>query len=798
MRIALVSPYSWSFPGGVNRHIESLGAAHERNGHEVRILAPSDPDDRLTRLYHRARPASRPLPENLVPLGRTMGFPANGATSNLAPFSESAVLLRNELRTGGYDVVHLHSPDVPHVCWDAVAFLGNPAPTVATFHTYSANRFSNGVANLLGARRRFNKLSARIAVSSAAKWTAERFWGGEYTVIPNGVDLDAAPRGARSPADHLRVLYVGRTDERKGFPVLLRAVDALRDHVPLKLTVVGAEREEIEPHLLEDPGDRLEVAGRVDEPELWRRLSEADVLCAPSLGGESFGMVLIEAFAAGTPVICSDIAGYRDVARDRQDSILVAPGDPAELAVGLEALWLDPERRAAMGAAGRENAAGYAWPRVADQVSRVYEEAVALPAPATRGRAMAEAVGFRPRGGVPHKPPRRLPSLEPKGTPRMAGGRPRAGWKHRLGVLGAALLGLGMALLALQKMGLNAGGAAQGGVEGAGAGLGSVVDVLLRSSPTWVLVSAALATLSLFLRAISWDAIVRAALPGRRVRLLDATRATLIGVLMSATLPARLGEPSRALVMARRLGRVRETFPVLLGTLVSQTLLNILALLILGGVVVGTSNLLSHHQGALILGSLAPVAVLAIVVLAPTLLGATGVGRGSGRLARLLRGLRNGLTQVRSGLTVFRSPRHGSVAVSGQLIAWALQLLSAYALLVALGLDARAGLGGAAAVLFAVNVTAVLPATPGNVGVFQLAVITVLTGVYGLPASAALSYGLILQAMEMATAVTAGLPALLAEGMSWGDVRTGALEATSQVDLSRAREELRAGEATSR
>ena len=245
---------------------------------------------------------------------------------------------------------------------------------------------------------------------------------------------------------------------------------------------------------------------------------------------------------------------------------------------------------------------------------------------------------------------------------------------------------------------------------------------------------------------------------------------------MSATLPARLGEPSRALIVARRLGRMRETLPVLVGTLVSQTLLNVLALGILAVLVASSSNLFRGHELALAFVGGIPVAMIAAVLVAPSVIG-TGRFSGESAAARMVRAATAALVRLRRGLSVFREPRLAAWAVSAQLAAWGLQLVGAYALLLALNLDGRADVGAAAAVLFAVNVTAVLPVTPANVGVFQFAVITVLSGVYGVPAAAALGYGIILQAVELVTAVVYGLPALIGEGLSWQDVRTRALAA---------------------
>jgi phosphatidylinositol alpha-mannosyltransferase len=277
----------------------------------------------------------------------------------------------------------------------------------------------------------------------------------------------------------------------------------------------------------------------------------------------------------------------------------------------------------------------------------------------------------------------------------------------------------------------------------------------------------------MFLRAASWFWIARAALPNRSLRRRDVTSATMIGVLMSATLPARLGEPARAMVLARRTGRMRETFPVLLGTLVSQTILNLVALVLLGVIIVSTTDLFHSSSQKLFAFSFVPLAILVVVLVAPALMRA----RGSGRIARLAKSARGAVVEVRRGLQVFREPRRGALAAAAQLGAWAVQLAACWALLAALGLDHKAGIGAAAAVLFAVNVTAVVPATPSNIGIFQLAVISVLTTGFDIGSANALAYGVILQGVEIATAVALGLPALVREGMTWSDMRLRALSA---------------------
>jgi phosphatidyl-myo-inositol alpha-mannosyltransferase len=755
MRVALVSPYSWSYPGGVTRHIEALAVELDREGHEVRVLAPYDPDTRRTRLGHRgARPQVRDVPEWLVPLGGTMGWPSNGAVSNLAGTPTAVSKLRRELRAGQFDVVHIHEPVAPTIAWDALTSAD--APTVGTFHAYSEAKLPHAIAIAMGARRKVNHLNLRVAVSEAAAWTARRFYGGRYRVIPNGVALPEegvpAPR-RRAPGEPLRIAFVGQAVERKGLPVLLRAFEALRSQVPAELIVVGSTADELAPLLVEPDG--ITALGRVDDAAKVAALRNADLLCAPSLGGESFGMVLTEAFAAGTPVVASDIAGYRAVVTDGRDGVLVPRGDATRLAETLRDLALDPARIARLGEAAGESAQRYTWPRVVAQLVEAYGDAGEVTQPESASRRVAIKVGALPADNLPRVPARRLPSLDP-----MPRGRGRTAVRvARRAALGSATLATAIgSYLAVQHIGPE-----------------RIGDALVRSQPAWVLIALALMCASMIFRAVSWHSILKAALPDARPRVVDAFQGTTIGVLMSATLPARLGELSRALVVSRRLGRARDRLPVVLGTLISQTLINVLALVILGFVMFTTIGLFAGRQKALLWYGIGPLAVLLLVLVAPALV-RSGLPSRSKRVARLVAQGRLALSRVRSGLTVFLRPREGSVAIASQLTAWAIQCVACYVLLVALGLDEKgADLGAAAAVLFAVNVSAVIPVTPGNLGVFQAACVLVLSNAYHIGTAQALGYGIILQAVEIATAVVMGMPALVKEGLSWREVRLRAL-----------------------
>jgi phosphatidylinositol alpha-mannosyltransferase len=670
-------------------------------------------------------------------------------------------VLGQELRKGDYDVIHVHEPNAPIVSWFATAAARQPL--VGTFHAYAPKQLSNRTAVALGARRLYNKLHRRIAVSEAARWTGERFYGGEYRIVPNGVDLASARPQPFRPDGPLRLLFVGRAEERKGLPVLLRAFEALRTAgVDSELIVAGATEAEVAPYLLDTEG--VDVRGRVSEDDKWCLLGEADVLCAPSLAGESFGMVLTEAFASGTPVVASDLPGYREVVQNGTQGVLVQPGEPADLGHALRALAFDPERRRRMAVSARESAERYAWPEVTREVVSVYEEAKeakeTAARAATRPQRAAVRVGAVPADLGPRRPARRIPSLESSNHDR----RRRAGRVLRRGAAVAGMLaGAGLSLLALQRLGID-----------------STMEAVVAATPVWVLVAFALMCASMLMRAEAWHATLRAALPGTRVRRRDAARGTMIGVLMSATLPARLGEPSRAFIVARRLGRVRDRLPVVVGTLVSQTLLNLVALTVLGVVMFSTVGIFRGHQNALVAATIAPLMIMVAVLLLPLLLRA-----GGSRFTRVRQATavaRGAMVQVRRGLQVFRTPRLGAWAALFQLSAWVVQWLACFALLVALGLDERAGIGAAAAVLFAVNVTAVLPALPSNVGVFQAACIAVLSA-YGVGQADALAYGIILQAVEIATAFALGMPALVGEGLSWRDMRVRALHG-SPVELS--------------
>src|SRR5262249_40705799 len=384
-------------------------------------------------------------------------------------------------------VAEVDEPLAPIVGWDATVFSG--APVVGTFHAYSTKAFPNHIGTLMGARRRFNQLSARIAVSEAAAWTGKRWFGGNYTIVPNGVDVDAAPKGPKAESDELRLLFVGRAEERKGLPVLLSAFQALVEHVPSRLTVGGPAPEDLSRLIADtDVLSHIDVLGKVSDSVLWRELGKADLLCAPSLTGESFGMVLTEAFAAGTPVIASKIAGYSDVVTDGVDGVLVPPADPQALAEELQLLAHEPDRMAAMGEAGRRSAERYAWPRIAGAGAEVYERAIEpAPAPIWPPEAFARRTGLVRIDGGPKRPAKRLPSLEPAPADGPGRGRRAA---RKAGVAVAGILGLLLTALAARRVGVD-----------------RVAASIIDSDLKWVLIACALMVSAMFARAASSVAI---------------------------------------------------------------------------------------------------------------------------------------------------------------------------------------------------------------------------------------------------------------------------------------------------
>jgi phosphatidyl-myo-inositol alpha-mannosyltransferase len=373
VRICLVSPYSWSFPGGVMEHIDSMVVHLERRGHEVEVLAPNDPLDLRTRLLHPKLGRHGPLPARVTPVGRSIPLPSNGSLANVA-FSPTVYrAVRRAMRARPPEVVHVHEPLVPLASWAAMEVAGQMGiPIVGTFHA----NYPKGCAHYEVFKPvlapYFGKLSARIAVSPTAAATSASCFPGEYRIIPNGVDVDRfRPTGA--PRDPNRVLFVGRPVARKGLAVLLRALPALLEKAPdARLVIVGSAPEDVRmpKRLLSS----VEFRGPVDGEALVSCMHSSSVLCAPSTGGESFGVVLVEAMAAGLPIVASEIPGYEAVVMPGKEGVLVPPRDVNALADALASLLRHPSRRAELSAAGRVSAERYDWPLIAAELEEIYLE----------------------------------------------------------------------------------------------------------------------------------------------------------------------------------------------------------------------------------------------------------------------------------------------------------------------------------------------------------------------------------------------------------------------------------------
>ena len=305
MRVGLVCPYTWDVPGGVQAHVRDLAVALQGLGHDVSVITPADDE--------------APLPPYVVSAGRAIPVPYNGSVARLAFGVLSLGRVRRWLRDGGFDVVHVHEPAAPSL--SLLATWAADAPLVATFHT-SVTRSRAMAAAYPILQTALEKISGRIAVSEAARRTLVEHLGGDAVLIPNGVSVasfvDSPPLpGWPGPAGALG--FLGRIDEpRKGLPVLLSAFEALAGDRPgLRLLVAGpGDVDEVRRELPEPVRDRVVLLGLVSDADKARMLRSVDVYVAPNTGGESFGIVLLEAMAAGTPVLASDLEAFRAVLDD--------------------------------------------------------------------------------------------------------------------------------------------------------------------------------------------------------------------------------------------------------------------------------------------------------------------------------------------------------------------------------------------------------------------------------------------------------------------------------------------------
>jgi len=365
VRIAIVCPYAWDRFGGVQTHVRAQAATLRDRGHDVTVIAP--------RTWVKPKePGDLAQVDEAVRVGRAVSIPANGSIAPIAFGPVAAAGVRRTLAELKPDVVHLHEPLIPSL--SALALLNARFPCVGTFHASSESSLAYWTARpfLKGA---IGRLRVRIVVSDAARDLIARYFPGEYEQIPNGVEV---ARYATGPPEDLgagrTVLFLGRFERRKGLEVLIQAMTRLRD-LEAKLVIVGTGPEERACRTL---AARLDVeaqfVGGVHDDLKAGIFRSADVYCAPALGGESFGIVLIEAMAAGTPVVCSDLPGFRAVAGGA--AALVPPGDPGRLADALRDVLTDENRARRMSESGRPVADRFDWPRLAERLEDAYVRAV--------------------------------------------------------------------------------------------------------------------------------------------------------------------------------------------------------------------------------------------------------------------------------------------------------------------------------------------------------------------------------------------------------------------------------------
>ena len=368
MKIAMVSPYDFTWPGGVTAHVAQLARALGRSGHEVQVLAPHSP--------------SRDFQDSdlLVPFGRSVPLPSGGSTARVTLSWWLYPKIRALLKKEQFDIIHLHEPMVPILPLCVLEF--SKSVNVGTFHaSYSRQHLYRAFQPII--KRWQKRLHGSIAVSPAARRYVNNTFPGEYEIIPNGIDYkhfsaNVAPLPQYQDGK-LNILFVGRLEKRKGLRYLLEAYSKLKWEMPnTRLIVVGPGNPDKESYrILSSHGLRdVEFAGRVSYDELPRYYATADIFCSPATGGESFGIVLLEAMSAGKPVVASDIEGLRGIMTDGEQGLLVTKKDTGGLANALGRLARDPELRSKLGGQGSRSAEDYRWEVVAGRVEEYYNRCI--------------------------------------------------------------------------------------------------------------------------------------------------------------------------------------------------------------------------------------------------------------------------------------------------------------------------------------------------------------------------------------------------------------------------------------
>jgi phosphatidylinositol alpha-mannosyltransferase len=355
MRVAQVCPYSLTIPGGVQGQVLALARSLRALGHETRVLAPCD---------------GPPPDAGVTPLGRSIPLATNGSVAPIAPDLSCALRTIRSLRDEAFDVVHLQEPFCPGPTLTALLF--SDRPMVATFHRAGASK-SYAAFNPIIERVAASRIGVRAAVSKDALKTARDAVSGEFELVFNAIEIERFAKAEPWPTEAPTVYFIGRHEERKGLDVLLAAFALLPRATDVRLWVAGEgpQTAELQARTADDP--RIEWLGRITDREHASRLRGADLFCAPSLHGESFGVVLLESMAAQTPIVASDLPGYRNVATPDVDALLVPPGEPQALADAIRRLLTDAGLAADLVAAGEQRANEFSMDRLAELYVSLYQ-----------------------------------------------------------------------------------------------------------------------------------------------------------------------------------------------------------------------------------------------------------------------------------------------------------------------------------------------------------------------------------------------------------------------------------------
>jgi len=370
MKVGIVVPYSWSFWGAVVEHAELQAEALRGHGVDTRTIIGNDPPGSFTRVLHPRSGRHDTPPADVIPVGRSVIVPANGTLPNIVLSPRTVFRMRRALERERFDLLHVHEPMTPAISVAALSLFRGPM--VGTFHAHGAlgwMRFAMPAWGFLA-----NRLDRRIAVSPYARETAARWLPGDYEVVPNGVLIppEADPHGRQH-----QILFAGRQEARKGLHVLLHAWAEIHRRTGARLRIAGADPLAVRLLLTRErvSDEGIDILGFLPQEELTAELLRSKALVAPSLGGESFGMVLTRAFACATPVIASDIDGYREV-MTKETGVSFAAGDERALTDAVVGLLEDEPRRARLGeGARREAIERYSWPDIGRRLVEIYEQA---------------------------------------------------------------------------------------------------------------------------------------------------------------------------------------------------------------------------------------------------------------------------------------------------------------------------------------------------------------------------------------------------------------------------------------